>query len=188
MKAIVAASIFVLGIGCTPVLVHQGVHTLARGSYDVAERRAVWGRALVMFQETNAIISYANIDSGVLASEVQPEWVSCDSITATCDARVGVQFTLGEDGKALLGFRRGLLGQVYYGKKLMSPASVQKLKADADAALAFIVGPNGSVQPRAQPEPATRDRASSGLPKGAKCSQDAQCKTGLACVAGFCAN
>jgi hypothetical protein len=178
--------------GCTPIMTRQGMHTLSRGSYDVAEKRVVWGRALESFQERNLIITFADLEAGVLASGNQPEVVRCASINGLCDSTTGVQFTLSEDGTVMFSVRRGVTGAVYSQKPLLPEASQTDFQRRSDDILRFIVGERGKLTERPTASPPgslslTQPSAQRRWPKGVRCSKDEQCQEGLACVESRCA-
>jgi hypothetical protein len=106
------------------------VHVMIRGTYDLREKRLVWGRALSYFQERSAVVTFADLDAGILASDLQPE--SCGG--TVCDARTGVQFTLADDGVAVLSISRVVRGP-------MSPIVASELRRECEGALLSIVGP-----------------------------------------------
>jgi hypothetical protein len=54
------------------------VRTTSMATFSPAERRAVWGRAVVAFNIEGLLVASANADSGVLRTEVQPGWTSCE--------------------------------------------------------------------------------------------------------------
>jgi hypothetical protein len=172
MKGAVLLGVIVLLTGCiTPA--SASFHTVGRGKYDTSEKRAVWGRALEQFQEYNAIVTLVDYEAGILASGSQPAGnVPCHGVVNSCAAVMGWQFTMADDGTALLSVRRGIIGFTYGVGALLADEDKNKLDAETAAILTVIVGQRGSVAPvRAR-------RPEQLLPLGATCSEHRQCATG----------
>jgi hypothetical protein len=148
MRKLMLVAVAAMFSGCaTPMT--TSFHTLGRATYDKAEKREVWGRALAQFQLHNAIVTVVDYESGVLASGDQPgETVPCRSTSKACNQTVGWQFTISDDGTCLLSVRRGISGTVdavYRPTSLLRDEIKDDLEQDADEILAAIVGKRGSV-------------------------------------------
>lgn len=184
MKMMLVAVVALSIVGCAPpVLIprSESFHTLAQGSYDSADKRVVWGRALEQFQRHNAIVTVADYEAGILASGGQPApSIPCNGYGRVCDLTVGWQFTISDDGACLLSVRRGVSGQVElyrdHSSSLLQNDRMNMLDYEADTILAAIVGERGSVVKHpARPMQAPQ---SSLLPNGAKCSAHSECASG----------
>lgn len=183
MKTMLVA-VAALFSGCTmPMATSEGFHTLGRGTYDISEKREVWGRALEEFQRHNAIVTVVDYEAGILASGSQPaESIQCLASNKRCDSTVGWQFTMSDDGTSLLSVRRGVSGVISYSlgrpASLLGDDSKDRLERDTDAILAAIVGQRGSVAPRQSRMAGSKPGSRSLLPVGAQCSGGSECATG----------
>jgi hypothetical protein len=128
------------------------VNTISRATFAPEEKRQVWGRALDYFQSTNTMISAADVTSGFLRSERQPSTFRCSAFAngvavSSCPCHEVIQFTLSDDGTALLRTNRSIFGEVKMGHDLVSEDDIKATQREQDLALSKIVSAEASPAP-----------------------------------------
>jgi hypothetical protein len=156
-------------VGCV-VPMAASVNTLSRAKFQPDEKPRVWGRALEYFQTTNTLLTTVDIASGVIRSERQPSTAKCSgAYTARfpsgddCSSEETIQFTISDDGLAILRTNRTVVGQTMQGEELISDTDRKRAQRAQDAALAKIVG----APPPAPERPPARRGADGANPEDA---------------------
>jgi hypothetical protein len=146
-------------VGCVELRT-EVVLTKSIAAFSPAERREVWGRAVVAFNNEGLLIASANADSGVLRTEVQPGWASCEnsqhyvgtrSTTTGANHRAAEaparicretrfsQFTMGDQGTAVLRVHRAVHAMSSE-DKFLTVHELSEMQREVDELLLYIVG------------------------------------------------
>jgi len=150
--------------GCAmPVIVP--VHTVSKARFSPQDRRSVWGRTLESFQNTNTLIAYSDPVGGILRSEMQPSqapcsgsyWVRTDNReekpTPMCDGLAHIQFTICDEGLAILRTNRTVRGSVSGYNALVTDRDLERLQTRQDALLKWIATGAGEAPDLADAPP-----------------------------------
>jgi hypothetical protein len=156
-RRLICASL-AMATGCAAPMV-QRIHVTSTQHFDPAQRRAVWGRAVMSFQIRGSFVDLSDPAGGVLKSETQPTSARCSNGASyrydgkECSAYEITQFSLTDDGTAFLRIGRAIWGDARPGETLLSEHDGEALQAKCDQMLQYIVG-KSSTPPEAPPPPA----------------------------------
>jgi hypothetical protein len=175
-RIFVLAFVVPLAVGCASTRTVP-LHLTSQSRFEPAQRREVWGRAVTSLQIAGSIVKLTDPVGGVLLTEAQPTSTPCNnSVEAErpahtggamgaardeprgptmCPSTIIVQFTMTDEGLAVLRLNRGVYGTAYSGKALFTDGDLAALQNECESWLHYIVG-KSSKPPNPPPPPPAR--------------------------------